>query len=38
MKSIINYYILQGEVQAVSTRQYVGWYRGGVPFEFVEIT
>ena len=24
--------------QAVSTRQYAGWYRGGVPFEFDEIT
>ena len=30
--------MIPGGGQAVSTRQYAGWYRGGVPSEFDEIT
>ena len=29
---------IRGGGQAVSTRQYAGWYRGGVSFKFDQIT
>ena len=31
-------YVQGRGVQAVGIRQYAGWYRGGVPFKFDEIT